>query len=140
MHSWQIIVSQFTMAPRRDSSAMTRPTSGVVSQAGDPSKIEEDKSEIRDYVKEVLFEKVVFVWNKGALQPGGVLHKDYLMNCRAKIAGSRLMNATDSKAEMYMNLLWTMMVKDVIENGLAIDNRQNTRQCRISLQVSPPDG
>ena len=100
------------MAPRRDSSAMTRPTSGVILRAGDPSKIEEDKNEIQDYVKEVLFEKVVFVWNKGALQPGGVLHKDYLMNCRAKIAGGKLMNATDSEAEMYMNLLWTMMVKE----------------------------
>jgi hypothetical protein len=62
-------------------------------------------------VKEVLFEKVVFIWNKGALQPGGVLQKDYLTNCRAKIAGSKLMNATDSKTETYMNLLWTMMVK-----------------------------
>jgi hypothetical protein len=111
MHTWQIIVSQFTMAPRRDSSA-TRPTSGVILQAGDPSKIEEDKNEIQDYVKEVLFEKVVFVWNKGALQPGGVLHTDYLMNCRAKIAGSKLMDATDSEAEMYMKLLWTMMVKE----------------------------
>jgi hypothetical protein len=60
----------------------------------------------------VLFENVVFVWNKGALQPGGVLHKDYLTNCRAKIAGSKLMNATDSEKEMYMNLLWTMMVKE----------------------------
>jgi hypothetical protein len=112
MHCWQIIVSQFTMAPRRDSSAMTRPTSGVILQAGDPSKIEEDKNEVRDYVKEVLFEKLVFVWNKGALQLGGVLHKDYLMNCRAKIAGGKLMNAMDSEAEMYMNLLWTMMVKE----------------------------
>jgi hypothetical protein len=63
-------------------------------------------------LKEVLFEKVVFVWNKGALQPGGVLHKDYLTNCREKIAGSKLMNAMDSKAEMYMSLLWTMMVKE----------------------------
>jgi hypothetical protein len=63
-------------------------------------------------VKEVLFEKVVFVWNKGALQLGGVLHKDYLTNCRAKIAGGKLMNAMDSEAEMYMNLLWTMMVKE----------------------------
>jgi hypothetical protein len=36
---------------------------------------------VQDYVKEVQFEKVVFVWNKGALQPGGVLHEDYLMNC-----------------------------------------------------------
>jgi hypothetical protein len=74
---------------RRDSSAVTRPTSGVISQAGDPSNIEEDKNEIQDYVKEVFFEKVVFIWNKGALQPGGVLHKDYLMNCRAKIAARK---------------------------------------------------
>jgi hypothetical protein len=110
MHSWQIVVSQFTVAPRRDSSGMTRPTSGVISQAGDPSKTEEDKNEVQDYVKEVLFEKVVFVWNKGALNPGGVLHKDYLMNCRA-ICG-KLMNACNSEAEMYMNLLWTMMVKE----------------------------
>jgi hypothetical protein len=57
MHSWQIVVSQFTMAPRRDSSAMTRPPSGVIWQAGYPSKIEEDKNEFQDYVQEVLFEK-----------------------------------------------------------------------------------
>jgi hypothetical protein len=63
-------------------------------------------------VKKGLFEKVVFIWNKGTLQLGGVLHKDYLMTCRAKIAGNKLMNATDSEAEMYMNLLWTMMVKE----------------------------
>jgi hypothetical protein len=63
-------------------------------------------------VKEVLFEKVVFIWNKGSLQLGGVLHKDYLMNCRTKIAGSKLMNAMDSEAETYMNLLWTMLVKE----------------------------
>jgi hypothetical protein len=42
---------------RSDSSAMTRPTNGVILQAGDPSKIEEDKNEVQDYVKEVLFEK-----------------------------------------------------------------------------------
>jgi hypothetical protein len=124
-----LVVSQFTIAPRRDSSAMTRPTSGVILQAGDPSKIEEDKNEVRDYVKEVLFEKVVFIWNKGTLQLGGVLHKDYLINCRAKIADNKLMNAMNSEAETYMNLLWTMMVKEtVIENGLAINNQQNTRQ------------
>jgi hypothetical protein len=43
---------------------------------------------------------------------GGVLHKDYFTSCRAKIAGSKLMNAMDSEAETYMNLLWTMMVKE----------------------------
>jgi hypothetical protein len=39
------------MAPRRDSSTMTRPTSGVILPGGDPSKREEDKNEIRDYIK-----------------------------------------------------------------------------------------
>jgi hypothetical protein len=63
-------------------------------------------------VKEVLFKKVVFVWNKGALQLGGLLHRDYFTSCSAKIAGSKLMNAMDSEAETYMNLLWTMMVKE----------------------------
>ncbi len=63
-------------------------------------------------MKEVLFEKVVFVWKNGALRPSGVLHKDYLTNCRAKIAGGKLMNATGSEAETYMNFLWTMMVKE----------------------------
>jgi hypothetical protein len=60
----------------------------------------------------VLFEKVVFVWNKSALQPGGVLHKDYLTNCSTKIAGGKLMNTTDSKTVMNMHLLRTMMVKE----------------------------
>jgi hypothetical protein len=59
-----------------------------------------------------MFEKVVFVWNKGTLQPGKVLHRDYFMNCRIMIAGSNLMNATDSEAETYMNLLCTIMVKE----------------------------
>jgi hypothetical protein len=36
---------------------MTRLTSGVMLQTGDPSKIEEDKNEVWDYDKEVLFEK-----------------------------------------------------------------------------------
>jgi hypothetical protein len=34
------------------------------------------------------------------------------MNCRVKIEGSMQMNATDSEAETYMNLLWTMMLKE----------------------------
>jgi hypothetical protein len=36
---------------------MTRSTNGVISWAGDPSKIEEDKNEVWDYVEEVLFKK-----------------------------------------------------------------------------------
>jgi hypothetical protein len=45
MPSWQIIIAQFPMA-RRDSSTMTRPTNGVILQAGDPSKKEEYKNAV----------------------------------------------------------------------------------------------
>jgi hypothetical protein len=34
------------------------------------------------------------------------------MNCRVKIAGGKLVNNTDSEAEIYMNLLWNIMVKE----------------------------
>jgi hypothetical protein len=57
---------------------MTRPTNGVILQAGDPSKKEEYKNAVWDCVKEVLFEL------------GGVLHKDYFINFRSKIAGGKL--------------------------------------------------
>jgi hypothetical protein len=45
---------------------MTRLAMGVLSHAGDPAKLEEDKNKLLDYVKDTLFERVVFVWNKTA--------------------------------------------------------------------------
>jgi hypothetical protein len=64
-----------------------------------------------------------------------VLHKDYLTNCRAKIAGGKLMSAMDSKAEMYMNLLWTKMVKENCYQEWLSQKRLAKYQA-----VSPPDG
>ena len=59
------------------------PATGVLARAGDPAKIEEDKNKVRDYVKDELFEWVIFVWDKSALQSNGVLHQDYMKNCKA---------------------------------------------------------
>lgn len=83
-----------------------------MSRAADPDKLEEDKNKVRDYVKEELFERVVFVWNKKALDIGGILHEDYIKNCRSKIANGTLVNASDRDAEAYMNVLWNIMVKE----------------------------
>ena len=88
------------------------PPQGVISWAAYPEKMEEDKHKVREYVKEELFERVVFLWSKASLEPGGVLHHDYLKNCRARLADGKLVDATDQDAETYMNLLWRMMVKD----------------------------
>jgi hypothetical protein len=58
------------------------------------------------YIKKQLFEKSVVVWNKPALTKNGVLHKDYMKNCKALIADGHLMMASNEEAEGYMNMLW----------------------------------
>jgi hypothetical protein len=47
---------------------MTRLAMGVLSHAGDLSKLKEDKNKVRNYVKDTLFEQAVFVWNKTAIK------------------------------------------------------------------------
>jgi hypothetical protein len=50
-------------------------------------------------VKDTLFEWAVFVWNKTAIEKGGVLHQDYLKNCQTMVADGMLVNADDGDAE-----------------------------------------
>jgi len=109
---------------------MTRqaPATGVLARAGDPAKIEEDKNKVRDYVKDELFERVIFVWDKAALQPSGVLHQDYMKNCKARLADGKLIDATDSDAETYMNLVWTIIVKENCYQTWLSNKRSNTYQ------------
>ena len=85
------------------------------------------------------------------LQPCGLLHEDCLMNCKVKITGSKLVNATDSEAETYMNLLWTMMVKEncyrewlshkhsvkyqVVQNKFASEYKRMNVACYACVQL-----
>jgi hypothetical protein len=48
---------------------------------GNPESIEKDKDKVRDYVKEKLYERVIFVWEKSTLDQGRVFHRDYMSNC-----------------------------------------------------------
>jgi hypothetical protein len=59
---------------------MIKPGTGVLLCAGDPAKLEEDNNKVQDYVKDTLFEWVVFVWNKSAIKKDGALHRDHLKN------------------------------------------------------------
>jgi len=95
------------MAPQRG-----RRNSVAMDRALDPDKVEEDKNKVRDYVKEDLFERVVFVWSKAAFTKDGILHKDFMKNCRSKIADGSLVDASDEDADAYMNFLWNGMVKE----------------------------
>ena len=75
-------------------------------------QVENDRRNVEAYVKDILFEKVVFVWEKSSLDRGGKLHQDYLKNCRALLAEGKLTNIGDDEAVTYMNLLWDGMTKD----------------------------
>jgi hypothetical protein len=43
---------------------MTVTPSQVMARAGNPESIEKDKDKVRDYVKDKLYESVIFVWKK----------------------------------------------------------------------------
>jgi hypothetical protein len=64
------------------------------------------------YVKDVLFEKTVFLWDRKALDTNGKLHKDYLENCRPLLANGKLVPLSKEEARPYMNFVWNLMVKD----------------------------
>jgi hypothetical protein len=83
-----------------------------MARAGNPESVEKDKDKVRDYVKEKLYERVIFVWKKSPLDQGGVFHRDYMSNCCSIIADGTLVNANDNEAKSYMNFLWAVMVKD----------------------------
>jgi len=84
----------------------------VLARAGNPEKVEEDKNKVREYVMDDLFERAPFVGRRSDLRHGGVLHKDFLKNCRSKIADGALVQATNRDAESYMNTIWSTLVKD----------------------------
>jgi hypothetical protein len=82
-----------------------------MARARNPESIEKDKDKVRDYVKEKLYERVIFVWKKSALDQGSMFHRDYMSNCCLIIADRTLVKAADNEAKSYMNFLWAVMVK-----------------------------
>jgi hypothetical protein len=63
-----------------------------MARAGNPESVEKDKDKVRDYLKEKLYERVIFVWKKSILDQGSVFHRDYMSNCRSIIADETLVN------------------------------------------------
>ena len=109
---------------------MTRSsTATVLSRAGDRDKVDEDKKKVRDYVMNDLFNRVVFVWNDKELEEGGVLHSDFLKNCRPKLADGDLVRASDKDAEGYLNLLWIFLVNEKRYKEWLNLKRSNVYQC-----------
>lgn len=111
-HSSLLHHSCTNVAREQECSTMVRrsTTDDILTRAGNQENIEKDKNKVGDYVKNVLFERLVFVWKSDDLERGGLLHADFLRNCRAVVADGTLVDADDHEAETYMNVLWDRLL------------------------------
>jgi hypothetical protein len=80
------------------------------------------------YVKDVLFEKTVFLWDRKALDANGKLHKDYLENCRLQLGNGKLVPLSEEEAQPYMNIVCNLMVKDGCYNNWFSNKRSSLYQ------------
>jgi len=76
------------------------------------SKVREDINIMRDYVKEDLFYRMIFVFKDEDLEEGNRLYRDYMTNCKGILAGKTLNDAPEEEAQAYMKYLWTLMLKE----------------------------
>jgi hypothetical protein len=100
----------------------------VLQQALDKELQAADIKLVGKYVKDVLFEKMVFLWDRKALDTNGKLHKDYLENCQPLLANGKLVPLSKEEARPYMNLVWNLMVKDGCYNNWLSNKRSNSYQ------------
>jgi len=106
-----------------------RPQASVVLQRLDNAAlVVSDKNKVQWYIKDILFEKVIFILDQDSLKKGEVLHQDYLDNCKGLIADGQLEKLSDEEAEMYMNLFWNIMTKDGCYNKWMQSKQSNTYQ------------
>jgi hypothetical protein len=87
-------------------------TMSVAARYGDEEKVKEDLNVIGEYVKNDLYYRAVFLWDDSVLDEGTILHKDFLNNCKPKVANGQLMTEPNAEADAYLKFLWTRMQKD----------------------------
>jgi hypothetical protein len=55
----------------------------LIAWMSDVCLVEIDIKKVGKYVKSDLFEQTIFLWEQKALEVDGVLHKDYITNCKS---------------------------------------------------------
>jgi hypothetical protein len=97
---------------------MTMPSQmDVLQQALDEELLAANIKLVGKYVKDVLFEKMVFLWDRKALDMNRKLHKVSLENFRPLLANGELVPLSKEEAQPYMNIVWNLMVKDGCYNN-----------------------
>lgn len=100
----------------------------IVERTSNEEELKSDERLVRDWVKNELWEKVVFLWTLKSLNQGGLLHASYISSCRHLLAKGKLMSMPDVSAINYMNILWDRMTKARSYNAWLGQKRSNTLQ------------
>ena len=116
------------MAPSDSITASQEAAVWIVERTSNEEELKSDERLVRDWVKNELWEKVVFLWNLKSLAPGGLLHASYISSCRHLLAKGKLMSMPDTSAKNYMNILWDRMTKNKSYNTWLGQKRSNTLQ------------
>ena len=81
------------MMPRGRTQQQQEQNGVLIAWMSDARLVEIDIKKVGKYVKSDLFEQTIFLWDQKALEVDGMLHKDYITNCKSLVGGSSLIGA-----------------------------------------------
>lgn len=118
----------------------TAPTT-IISRASSQDRLQEDMNRVRDYVKDDLFGRVVFVCDgEDAFAEGKPLHKDFMKNCESRITKDAPQNSTETDIKTYMNILWNFLGKEKSYPRWFAMKRSNAYQAMMDKFMSKCGG
>jgi len=95
---------------------------------GNKTTVSADLRKIKKYVKEELFQRVIFMFTDDQMDEGSFFHKDYMTNCRDLVGGRGMSDEDDDAEDPYMTHLWTIMAKEKSYKKWLSSKRSNTYQ------------
>lgn len=99
-------------------------------RAADKRLLAHDIEMVGRRVKDDLFENVVFIFTKSALDVGKPLYNDFIANCKSLFTGEggALAGASDADVMSYMKILWNEMTSMRSYFGWFTQKRSNKLQ------------
>ena len=96
----------------------------------DNAKVMQDIAKVRDYVKESLFQRSIFIFDEKEMEETGMLYVDFVQNCGPKLMDGMLKDIPEQEQKSYQKFLWMKMKeKKMYHEWLAI-KRSNAYQAQ----------
>lgn len=94
----------------------------------DDEGVKRDVMRVREYVKEELFYKTIFIYNPKQLEEGERLHQDFVNNCKGVVANGLLTDVPALEQQLYLKFLWMKMLQEKCYKEWVAVKRSNAYQ------------